>query len=70
MTHQIALEDEVRIYLLSDRQWRREHREQHARYKLETANTPRDKAFWKGVLAAVSLPKSMPRKAANDNVSQ
>ena len=67
MPHEIKLDDEVRIYLLSDRQWKREQREAHARYKLDTAQTPRDKAFWKAVLAAVSLPRVI-RKPANDNV--
>ena len=67
MPHEIKLDDEVRIYLLSDRCWKREQRESHARYKLDTAETPRDKAFWKAVLAAVSLPRVI-RKPANDNV--
>ena len=62
MAHEIALEDEVRIYLLSDRRWKREQRESHARYMLENADTLRDKAFWRAVVNAVSLPKAMPRK--------
>ena len=69
MVNQIALEDEVRIYLLSDRQWKREHRESHARHMLDNADTLRDKAFWRAIVNAVSLPKRMPR-AANDNVPQ
>jgi hypothetical protein len=70
VAHEIALEDEVRIYLLSDRQWKREQRESHARYMLGEADTLRDKAFWRAVLNAVTLPKPMPRRAANDNVPQ
>lgn len=70
MAHEIALEDEVRLYLLSDRCWKREQREAHARYKLDTADTLRDKAFWRAIVNAVALPKAMPRKAANDNVPQ
>ena len=62
MPHEIKLDDEVRIYLLSDRCWKREQRESHARYKLDTADTLRDKAFWRAVVNAVSLPKAMPRK--------
>jgi hypothetical protein len=69
MAFQIALEDEVRIYLLSDRQWKREHRESHARYMLGEADTLRDKVFWRAIVNAVSLPKRMPRPA-NDNVPQ
>jgi len=59
MTHQIAMEDEVRLYLLSDRCWKREHREAHARYMLGEADTLRDKAFWQGVLDAVLINKSV-----------
>ena len=62
MTHQIALEDEVRIYLLSDRQWTREHRESHARYMLDNADTLRDKAFWRAVVNAVTIPTPTPRR--------
>jgi hypothetical protein len=65
----IALEDEVRLYLLSDRLWKREHREAHARYMLGEADTLRDKAFWRAIVNAVTLPKRTPR-AANDNVPQ
>ena len=64
MAHEIALEDEVRLYLLSDRCWKREQREAHARYKLNTADTLRDKAFWRAVVNAVTLPTPTPGRRA------
>jgi len=63
MAHVIAMEDEVRIYLLSDRQWKREQRLAHAHYKLETTNTAHDKTFWSAVLDAVSLHNRVPRRS-------
>jgi hypothetical protein len=57
-----TLENEVKLYLLSDRQWKREQREAHARYKLDTADTLRDKAFWRAVVNAVSLPRPIPSR--------
>ncbi len=62
MAHKATLADEVKLYLLSDRQWKREHRIAHAAYKLETANTANDKEFWSAILDALMVHRLIPRK--------
>ena len=42
----------VKEWLLQDRQWLREHRLQHARYKLSQSVTENDKNFWRQVIEA------------------
>lgn len=46
------MDQKVRVFLESDRQWTRANRISHAQYQLQAAKTDEDKAFWKSVLEA------------------
>lgn len=39
-------------FVLTDRQWKREHRIAHARSMLKQAQAPSDRQFWREVLEA------------------
>jgi len=39
-------------YLLTDRQWRREHRISHARLMLKVAKSREEREFWRDVIEA------------------
>lgn len=42
----------LRDYIISDRQWKRDHRLGHARHMLTKAVTEQDKQFWRDVIDA------------------
>jgi len=42
----------LRDYLIADRQWKREHRIDHAKMMLRKADTPVEKQFWRSVIDA------------------
>lgn len=44
-------------YLRQDRQWFREQRIQHARYRFLNSTSDTDKVFWLNVIKANALPK-------------